>query len=310
MSIVKCYKIKEPRSASEQKQIDAQGAANVTSEIDEHYYVQTSADTISQVAVRTAVDPGTGVAIPASGTPHPENPFLFAMGFRLREIGSSGIRWIVTVSYQSINASASPVDEPATYTWEEQTWTAPIDTDKDGKVLANAAGSSYDPPITREFSDWLFTYSLNVGSFNTAYWSPFRNAINNDTFRGFPPYTCKVVKISAQSRIRGVISYFRLTITISMRDYVRKGQDGTLKQLGWIKVVENKGFYTRNQAADGKWYWYEIGDANLNPVSTPRYLSADGKSVVEADQANFREHRIFKEVKFADLEFGAPGITG
>lgn len=312
MAILKCYRIKEPRSASEQTQIDSKGPPVVSADLDAHWYVETDAFSASQVAVRTAVDPDPLHAgdpnyyIPSAGAPHPDNPYVFALGFNIRELGNSGRRWIVSVGYQSIGATQDPIDEPPTGTWEEQPYEAAIDQDAAGVPILNAADEGYDPPVQREFSDWIFTYSRNVATFNTAFWSPFRHSINSNVFRGFPAKMCKVMRISAQSRLRGNLAYFRLTVAIGIRDYYRKGQDGTVKQLGWTKLLENKGF--RRKISAGK---YEpILDELGFPTRTPVYLKADGSDkVTDIANANWREHQVFTLKDFSLMDAQMPGLS-
>lgn len=309
--ILEVYEVWDPgRSFREVTNVETQGPPQVSSQVDRYFYVRTAADTVDQTAVREAADPNTGVRIPNAGEAHPNNQFLFALDFSARAIGQT--HWIVTVNYVSVGATFNPEDEPPDITYQDVDWNPPIDQDDDGNPLTNAAGEPYDPPVIGEFSDGVITYAQNTLNFNTDSFWPFRNAINSSTWRGMPKYTAKIKGFQAQLRRRGNLAYFRVTVTVLVRSYIRTGQDGTVKQLGWIRLMENKGFNRRHQMPDGT---YELVNCfDEKGKRGPLYLSADGKQWIldpVSEQANIRprEHRINPLKNFSDLNVLLPGFA-
>lgn len=302
MAILRVYEVSEQRSASESTQQEGEGSLWTSANVDRYFYVETDGNEVTQVEVRNAVDPTTSETIPSIGEPHPNNPFLFALDFQIREMGRC--HWIVTVGYVSAGSALNPTDELPTAQWRSVRREEAIDQDRFNKPITNAADESYDPPVKKRFSDWEFVYSCNVLAFNTAAWSGYLDRINSDTFRGFPPNTCIVDSVEGQYRIRGAFSYFRVTVKIHARNYYRKGQAGTLKQLGWIKLVENKGF---RKKVSGK--YIGLTDDNGHPTRTPFYLKADGSDkITDPTQANWREHEVQDVVAFSGMNALAPGI--
>lgn len=313
MSIIHVYEVWDvDKVATEQKAIDSNGPPNISNSVSRYWHVETSAQTVSEVTIRTAVDPSTSEAIPVSGAAHPDNPFLFAMDFEIRHLGG-GIYWLVKVDYLSVGASADPLLEPPTNSWTTENWIAPIDQDRFNKAIQNAAGENYDPPITREFSDVVLTFSCNIAAYNTGFWYPFLNTVNVDTFRGFAPNTAKVASINADEKWRGTSNYFRLTVVIKFRNYFRVGQGGVLKEWGWIRVVVNQGYHrliNTGSPPGQSQLWKQIRDQEGMPIRTPALLSADGFSLVDKDSPNYRSHEIYGQSTFANMNTVAVGITG
>lgn len=307
MAIVQVYEVSGDRSASENTQAEGDDGGLWTSAvIDRYFYVETDGNEVNQVAIRDAVDPNTGDAIPAKGEPHPSNPFLFAYDYRIREMGPK--HWMVTVGYVSAGKTENPEDESPTANWRTVMREESIDEDRFGNKITNAAWESYDPPIKKKFADWEFTYSGNMLAFNTAAWSQYAAKVNSDTFRGFPQYTCMVTDISGTPRTRGTFRFWKVTVKIHCRNYYRKGQDGSYKQFGWIKVLENKGF--RKLVWNGsKWESETLRDKLGHPLRTPVYLKADGTDqLYDLSQANVREHEVQNVVAFSGMNSLLPGI--
>lgn len=298
--VLECYEVWDlGQGANERTQIDAIGASQTSADVGRHFYIRTNADSVTQVKIFQETQGSATWPVPDRGEPHSENPYLFATDFRLRRIGPR--HWIMDVVYESVGATQNPLEEPPQETWATQMWTAPVNVDANGAPILNAADEGYDETLTREFADLVMTYSFNAATFDTSFWFPFVNTVNAGSFRDFPAGTGRIMSITAQSRTRGSVTYFRVTITIAFRNYWRKGQDGQFKQLGWTKVVVNKGFRLKKTSPARYEPIYDDGIL----VRKPALLSADGSTrITDPAQATFREHPLYEAADWSGLGIG------
>lgn len=296
MGILKVYEFGQDRTASEQRQLDGQ-TDTYRSTVSRGFCVETDADTVTQVEVRDAVDPSTSVAIPASGDPHPENSFLFALGFDISHIGSLTTFWKVIVTYESITLAGAedPLAEPKHFELDTDEREIPIDRDYfDGRPIVNQAGDEPDEPVKGESSDWVMTVSWNVASVNGAYLRQFRGRVNNVALTintplislTFPAYTARCRKIRLSEVVRGSLTYYRMTVVIAERSTPVPISGGGTQEIGWRHIYWNKGYNVLVSAGN---YLLKrpLYDEHGMPLKKPAFLNNAGTAVVASnDTAN------------------------
>lgn len=300
--IVELYEVWDKSiGASERTEIDASaGTSFTTAQLNRMFYIRVDTDTQTAVTIMEAVSL-SGSDVPARGDPHPQNPYLFALDFELRRLGF--VNWMLTVHYASLGQQGGdPLLEPPQESWTTQKWTASVDHDVNNKPITNAADEFYDDPIQREFSDMVLTRSVNLASFNTGFWYPFIDTLNANPSRGFPAKTGRIMSVTAQSRFRGTLAYWRVTIVVAYRNYYRKGQNGNLQQLGWTTLVVNKGYRLKKTSPSLR---YEPLYDDGMPVRKPALLSADGSTrITDPLSATFREHPVYEPVDWTATGIG------
>lgn len=295
MGILKVYEFGQDRTASEGRQLDGK-TDTYRSTVTRGFCVETDVDTVSQVEVRDAVDPSTGVAIPASGEPHPENSFLFALGFDISLIGSTTTFWKVIVTYESITLAGSndPMAEPKHFELDTDEREIPIDTDAvDGRLICNTVFETPDEPVKGEAPDWVMTASWNVATVNGPYLRQFRGRVNANQFSialplislTFPALTARCRKIRLSEVVRGLQTYYRMTVVIAERSTLIKDlSTGLYQEFGWRHIYWNMGY--RVFIAAGSPLTKPLYDEHGLPIRKPAFLSADGTQRVPSAQAN------------------------
>lgn len=243
----------------------------------EAYSIVTTFDT-------TEFEVYTQSALPGVGQSFPGFPFVVASQAQLERV--SPILWIATINYngeiggvgtgsQNDNPVVSPLAAAPRIAWDDVETEQDIDEDFDGLPIVNTAGERFRG-IKALFSDQTLTVTRNMIDFNPFAQAVYRRSVNSDLFQGWPPGTCKLMKLSAQNVIDQQNGYWQVTGVFQFR-------------------------YPYNTTPDKAWYarWLNVGlnqrqtvgqpelipcyDGHGTPAVTPQYLDANGTQTTEAN---------------------------
>lgn len=234
----------------------------------------------------------SAAGLPRYGTLYPDDPAAYCQKITATNESVSPYLWRVAASYSTEKErDENPLSDPATITWDGESYQVPLVEDKDGNAVTNAAGDPYDPPFMIDDSRQIITVVKNVAA--VPLWIlDYRNVVNSDDFTvdnveiEAGKAKIKAIKVS-EVKSRNDISYRTLTIPINVD-----------KKNGWQPKILNMGFYEvvsgdrRHITIDGK------------QVSSPWPLSDTGVALpvtfVPGDVVS-REHDGYDEQPFSVL---------
>jgi hypothetical protein len=212
------------------------------------------------------------------GQPYPGFPFVVADAAQLQRV--SPILWLATINYRGeIGGVAnsgndpdetnptSPLYAPPRLTWDDVETEEEIDEDFDGDAITDTAGQPVRG-IKALFSDQVLTVTRNFLFFNTYTQAVYRRSVNSDLFLGWPPGTCKLMKLSAQNVIDANFGYWQVTGVFQFRYPYR-----TTPDKAWYARYVSMGLKQKDTNGD----LVPVVDDNKEPTSTPQYLDEDGK---------------------------------
>jgi len=144
-----------------------------------------------------------------------------------------------------------------------------FDHDAWGQPVVTSAGAPFSPLPEADDTRIVLTVERNESSPDWLTILSYQDAVNSDSFLGFPPGTGKV-KIEAQSMYENNSYYWKLTYTFELRNFVTI--QGT-QWYGWDTHILDRGFYALD--ANGKPRL--ILDYQGNPPADPVLLDGTGK---------------------------------
>jgi hypothetical protein len=260
----------------------------------EVYQIQTTPDATE---IEVYVDGG----LPGAGETFPGFPFAYAQKAQLQRI--SPIYWLATVNYvgeiggvskdsSGENAPVSPLAVPPQFTWDDVESEQEIDEDFDGNPIVTTAGERVRGRKAL-FADQLLTVTRNFLTFSPYLQAVYRRSVNSDVFQGWPPGTCKLMKLSASNVYDPVIGYFKVTGVFQFRYPYN-----TTPEKAWYDRWPNMGLYQIDSGGKR----VPCVDDNRNPLSTPQYLDAAGRQTT-ADNVIWNETKLYGSLPYNALGF-------
>ena len=264
---------------------------------------------------RNATDGTTEV--PAMWSGHPYDPWLFVKSKDVKTIGP--FLYEVTCKYDcQIDAETqlplSPLMEPPEISWTFSDSNEPTDTDTEGKPITNSAGESFDPPITKDYSDLILRYTRNEETFDELIAADYKDAVNSDTFLGFGAGHVLCKMFEADQMRAADLTYYRVRYEFRIRYDEVKTRDGSgniqTYIFGWIKRIRDEGYRetTGEENQDGSPEIDEIEDKNSVKISQPCLLDGSGNRLSDANIKNpplpetcFLKFDIYKKRPFSAL---------
>ena len=246
------------------------------------YQVLTDSADTDEVTVRQAD------GIPRAGSVHPKDALMFAGAAEARPAGP--LLWDVTITYQSPPATdpehENPLDQPPEVWTTSESYSETIDTDAQGKPIANSAGEPFDPPLTETVEIEILHVRKNLPSFDLGKAIRYRGGVNTDTFMGFEPGTCVLRTIDSRRIYSGGWTYESVYAEVAIN--TRLDPQGNL--LGWKRRILDRGMRQRKLDANGD----PAVDVNGCPayeeaqsatsgraLSLPRNLDGNGRFLAE-----------------------------
>lgn len=207
--------------------------------------------------------------------------------------------WDVTVNYGQLGGSTpprspdqaveNPLLRPVKYWLETITEVVPVETDRFGKPLRNAAGQEFVDPITEERHIQVLAAQRNVATLQEIIdlQQTYDRAVNVEEYRSGAPWTWKVLPIeSGQVIYENGYVYYSPTIRLAY------------KVETWKRRILNQGFQHFDNATDKN--LIRATDANGDPVSEPVLLKTDGTRLTTGN-GNFQTSETLFPKKFDDL---------
>jgi hypothetical protein len=267
----------------------------------ETYQITTSFDA-------TELDVYTQAGLPGIAQSYPGFPFVVAEAAQLQRV--SPIFWLATVNYrgeiggiaQTSGGSepsnpTSPLYAPPRITWDDVETSEDIDVDFDGDPITNTAGQPVKG-VKALFSDQLLTVTRNFLVFNTYTQAVYRRSVNSDLFLGWPPGTCKLMKLSAQNVIDQAFGYWTVTGVFQFRFPYN-----TTPDKAWYARYVSMGLKQRDSS--GK--LVAVTDDNNDVTTTPQYLDEDGKQIKPPAGTTPAPHWIETKL-YGSLPYNALGL--
>ncbi len=259
----------------------------------EAYQIQVTPDTTEVEIYLTGGLPGAGQVFPGF-------PYCYAQKAQLQRI--SPIYWIATVNYigevggvdpsNPSNPANSPLAVPPQFSLDDVETEQEIDEDFDGNPITTTAGERVRGRKAL-FSDQVLTVTRNFLTFNSYLQAVYRRSVNSDTFRGWPPGTCKCMKLSAQNVLDENLGYFKVTGVFQFRYPYN-----TTPDKAWYDRWPNMGMYQLDSGGKR----VPCVDDNGYPVSTPQYLDAAGKQTTAANVI-WNETKLYGSLPYNALGF-------
>lgn len=155
-----------------------------------------------------------------------------------------------TTSPSQFEYTDNPLNKPAEYEWDFGSIERVITRDADGKKIQNSAGDPFNPQPTFDEPILILNYAKNVAfsSYNPVTAAGYCNAVNTDSFLGFPAGSCRCSYWKAKLQYTKTFPYWASEIQVQIRedkwelellDQGLNYKKGDFK--GPIKLPENEG---------------------------------------------------------------------
>lgn len=237
--------------------------------------------------------------LPGYGQTYPNTNFVFAKKAQLTRV--SPIYWTATVDYEGEIAGfdgdgnpKSPIDAPPKIKWSDVESELETDVDYDGNAILNTAGDRIQG-IKKLVADQTLTVRRNMLTFNPYVQAVYRESVNSDFFAGWPPGTCKLMKLEADIVFGEDFGYWDVYAMFQFRYPYR-----TTPDKAWYSRVLNAGFYEKIETLVGVGR-IRIFDKHGEPVTTPARLGETGKVLAEDDDSYFIETKLYNPLPYAAL---------
>jgi hypothetical protein len=238
------------------------------------FEVITTDDQVAGLAVLSAIDPITGIAIPPmgsyyhNGVPDTDPRYEFSKGSFVTglkaEPWDSSTAWKVTVEYGKYVFEPNPLIRKVRCQFGGERTEKVIIFDKEGNPIINSTGDRYGEPIT--IDDHITTMNLTrnelVSTYDPLLASEFSNTINHDVWNGMPARKFKMGIIETSEEqwdAFGEQWYYTVSYPIQ------------IAKTTWIKTLLDQGFNELDSYGNTKPIQYEG-----QPVSDPVLLDGAG----------------------------------
>ena len=225
---------------------------------------------------------------------HPYDQWLFVKSKHVDAKGPFHFRVIVEYGCEldiTTQAPVSPLMQPPEVSVTFAGSNEPIDTDTEGLPITNSAGEAFDPPITKDHSDLVISYTRNERTYDMSVAADYKDAVNSDTFLGFPPGHVLITIFNSVPMQAANLIYYRVSREFRVRlDEVKTRDSGGAIQtqvFGWVKRIRDEGFRERDGTdLDGSPKYKPIKDSEGTHLSQPHLLDGSGNKLPDADINN------------------------
>lgn len=235
--------------------------------------------------------------LPREGDVHP-NSFLYrCSGVDVRQ--ESPLYYTATARYEQ---AARPADEdesdsdapwnlPAEVSYSSVKTEGEIDEDANEEPIENPGTGEPVQGITKPITDLQMVVTKNFLDFNPASIYEFNDAVNNDTYFGFPAGTVKVDDISANRSFHDQQEFYKVTVKF----VIRKPHNTTAAK-AWYHRRVIKGFYELKNSQV-----IRCVDDEKQPVTSPVYLDQNGERLGTGDNREFQELEILESKDLSQM---------
>lgn len=213
------------------------------------------------------------LSVPQKGYHYPGDDFLRVVKRTVRPY-QGPLVYEVTCNYlhrwgERDESAEEPLMKKPEISWLSAVTNEPIDRDIEGKAVANSAGETFDPPITKEFNDLVLRYVRNERNFNHRRSSEYKGAISSDGFLGF-----------AEGLVMCTVFDGQKIYDEKWGDYYQVTYEFQIRYDGWKRKIFDRGFGEYfGKKEDGSPDWREIEDDKGHKISEPAFLNGNGKKL-------------------------------
>lgn len=195
---------------------------------------------------------------------HPSDSAAYVQNHDVKQDSEpDGNGWIITVSYTNQidpgQNNPDPLQREPVISWSFAQFQTIAEQDRDEKALTNTLKQVFDPPVEKDASNIVLTYTRYESGFNPSLAIQYQDSVNDAAFLGAPAGTAKLQSIGARQHHENGETYYETTYEIHFR------------REGWAKRILNRG--TKFKATAGSTVLLETVDRE--PVN----LKEDGTKV-------------------------------
>lgn len=217
----------------------------------------------------------------------------------------------------------NPLNRPPQFIWGTAKYQRPLLYDYTGVPTINLAGDAFDPPFMVEDDRLTLTLIQNEAFYDNSVTIAYQGSINSDSFLGAPPLTTKLNERSARSNVENNFLYWEVTYQFEFRrffvDDTLPHSDATTdaqtwlnpgyvqysRELGWLRVQRNEGFYQVAQV-NGQLQYQRIQDGKGKDKVTPTNLGFRDQNgqvfpLAPGTPPIYLVFHVYPEMKFGDL---------
>lgn len=267
--------------------------------------VETSDPVVGWVAVRSAVDPYTGVFIPGIGIhydngagpydPLHEYDFGSFVNSSSGETDGSPTAWKVTVNYAPWPAGqfdSNPINHKLRVKFAGERIDRIVDFDNAGNPIINSAGDRFGDPVVVDDSLRLMIITRNelVSDFDPETIPTYSYSLNNGTWNGFAAHRCKMGLIESSDEQwdpNNQVWYYTITYPVQVE------KTGEV----WSKKLLDQGYNVLEPYGGGAVPYMPKGQ----PVSDPVALDGAGNVLGSGGSPVVLDFDVFPEANWATL---------
>jgi len=232
------------------------------------------------------------------GTPHAEDLFMRVRSCRVNQV--TPIYFEGEISYDALgpNQNDRPENQHAQISSVIEKVDEPVDEDANGNPLQNKAGEPFDPPLTRRYSDRVFTIRKNVEEFNAEFFDQYNDVVNSDEFLGYKPGQCLMDGISGTLVWQDDYEYWEIEAVVR----VRRPPAGRHPKKTWFWRVRHEGYYVLAPDANNVLKAVRrLSPLDGQPCSVPLPLKDDGTAEDDPTVGHFLEFKRYETMDFGAL---------
>lgn len=203
------------------------------------FMVVTDVTGVEATTITNAVDPVTGVFVPALASAYPHDAGALLKKKELANASELYTEWIVTCNYDSKFPSPEfqnqdPLSRPPKWNFGVAKYQKALVVDQLGHPFVNSACMPFDPPYEHEESRPTIEITVAKASFSYPYITTIANALNNSTWNGFSPWVVRCDSVVATQQWENAITFWELKYNL------------TINWDGWqpVKILD-QGMYER-----------------------------------------------------------------
>lgn len=235
--------------------------------------------------------------LPIARQQHPYDAFSRVKSVRVRPESEDDRKWIAEVQYATDvlpeeHEPDNPLDKPDVKEWGSQQFQRPAERDLNGKPIVNTAKEPFSQPYEIDDSRQTLSVSRNSAEFDDKLANRYRDAVNSDTFLGYPPGIVKLQEISAQEAFHEGEKYFQIRFVFHFRSEDETDPD-------WQLHVLNAGYRELTVTVGPDNFYKTILDDEGLPVNQPVPLNADGEKLRPDQDPIFLDFDVYRKLPFS-----------
>ena len=286
--------------------IDVTFNSGVSTQVDDKGWITATARREYNVFTTTPQDNDSlirlSASLPKEKSRHPYYIYLFCDSVDIQRQGPRNFVYSAnykSAPYKDPDNPQSPLNEPTQISYFTISSEGACEEDIDGNPITTKCGELVYG-ITRPYSDLGIRLTKNFITFDPPSFYLFINAVNQDTFLGFPPGTLWIANIGADEQFFDDVPYWKVTVEIQARKPYR-----TTNDKAWYVRFRHQGYRAFQQIGS------QVVVAKVlhqgEPVTSPVLLDEDGYQIPDNPNSEptavWLEKKIYESKNFADMGF-------